>query len=50
MNSFLFALSSSGILVSTEIGVAGRLEGSMFFENVDPPRGMAHFFRETRSG
>jgi hypothetical protein len=38
-----FGLSSPGILVSTDIGVAAWAEGSMFFENVDPMRRMTHF-------
>jgi hypothetical protein len=41
--TFLFGLSSSGILVSTDIGVVAWAEGSMFFENVDPIRPMTHF-------
>jgi hypothetical protein len=43
MGNFLFGLSSSGILVSTDIGVAAWAEGSMFFENVDPMPPMTHF-------
>jgi hypothetical protein len=43
MGNFLFGLSSPGILVSTDIGVAAWAEGSMFFENVDLMRPMTHF-------
>jgi hypothetical protein len=43
LGNFLFGLSSPGILVSTDIGVAAWAEGSMFFENVDPMRPMTHF-------
>jgi hypothetical protein len=43
MGNFLFGLSSPGILVSTDIGVAAWAKGSMFFENVDPMPPMTHF-------
>jgi hypothetical protein len=38
-----FGLSSPGILVPTDIGVAASGKVQCFFENVDPMRPMTHF-------
>jgi hypothetical protein len=43
MQLSFFGLSSSGILVSTDIGVAASGKVQCFFENVDPMRPMTHF-------